>query len=815
MPNENVELEKVPSQFNSRLDARNRNYYPRQNYDSLYDQYDDPRNNNEDNESSLNMRELWLMVRRRKWLVLTLIALITTIVTIQMYRTKSYYQANSTLEIGKENAAIGRDGLAIAQSEEFDPFFMVNIKTKMLWFTSKALLEDVVVNLKLNENQKFLDTTEKSWFGSAEKKTNTDNLPNTVPAGMESEITRSPAESAKLAPYVKAIEENLNVQQVRDTRALTISYVHTEPLLAAQINNELMRVFRQKNFTNKMGSLEQTGDWLKTSERKVKSELDQAQTALANYAQAKGIISLKGDNQTIVTAKLAEIQSRLAKADADLLKADSLNEDVKKGNVANLAAEYDDKSGVKMSGLQKELGDEKKQLEALSVKYGDDHPSVREVKSRISEIERQMKSGTKSLEDKIRVDYERVKRERNAIEREYFQSKNEAVSENQSDIKLRNLQLEVERKLKLYNDLQDKSQQAELKQKEQYNNIRIIDPAQIPNTPAGPRRTLTILLAFLLSTAAAIGLAFFLEYLDNTIKTVEDVERYAKLPALGVIPAIAGSTSLKRLPGRNGEEVLDGNGTALALSGASIATQLMTLDNQSTVAEAYRALRTSVLLSSAGHPPKSILVTSGRPGEGKTTTAVNTAISLAQLGATVLIIDCDLRRPKVHKVFGITHTHGLSTYLSRETDIDSLIHPLPIPNLSLLPCGPTPPNPAELISSEKMREMMTLLGTKFDHIIIDSPPLINVTDPVILSTMVDGVIMVVHAGKSTRDVIRRASQELTSVGAKVFGVVLNNVNLQREGYDEYYYQRYYSSYSSDNDVSNGKNGTGNGNGSHD
>ncbi len=811
MPNDNVELEKVPSPFNDRLDARNRNYYPRQNYDPLYDPYDDPRHNNDDNESSLNMRELWLMVRRRKWLVLTLIALITTIVTIQMYRTKSYYQSNSTLEIGKENSSIGRDGLAVAGGDDFDPFFMVNIKTKMLWFTSKALLEDVVVNLKLNENQKFLDTTDKSWFSSAEKKTNIDNLPNTVPAGMETEITRSPAESAKLAPFVKAIEDSLTVQQVRDTRALTISYVHTEPLLAAQINNELMKVFRQKNFTNKMGGLEQTGDWLKTSERKVKSELDQAQAALARYAQDKGIISLKGDNQTIVTAKLAEIQSRLAKADAELLKAESLNEDVKQGNVAKLAAEFDDKSGAKMSSLLQELNAAKKEQEVLNVKYGDDHPSVREVKSKIAEIERQMKSGTKSLEDKLRVDFERAKRERNAIEREYFQSKNEAVSENQSDIKLRNFQLEVERKQKLYNDLQDKSQQAELKQKEQYNNIRIIDPAQIPNAPAGPRRTLTILLAFLLSTAAAIGLAFFLEYLDNTIKTVEDVERYAKLPALGVIPAIAGSTSLKKLPGRS-EELLDGNGTALALSGASIATQLMTLDNQSTVAEAYRALRTSVLLSSAGHPPKSILVTSGRPGEGKTTTAVNTAISLAQLGATVLIIDCDLRRPKVHKVFGITHTHGLSTYLSRDMDIDSLIHALPIPNLSLLPCGPTPPNPAELISSEKMRTMMTLLGTKFDHIIIDSPPLINVTDPVILSTLVDGVIMVVHAGKSTRDVIRRASQELTSVGAKVFGVVLNNVNLQREGYDEYYYQRYYSSYSSDNDISNASNGNGNGNG---
>jgi capsular exopolysaccharide synthesis family protein len=216
----------------------------------------------------------------------------------------------------------------------------------------------------------------------------------------------------------------------------------------------------------------------------------------------------------------------------------------------------------------------------------------------------------------------------------------------------------------------------------------------------------------------------------------------------------------------------------------------MALDNHSMAAEAYRALRTSVLLSAAGSPPKTILVTSSQAGEGKTTTCINTALSLAQLGASVLIIDCDLRRPTTHKVLGVDHTLGLSTYLSRDVPIDGLIHGLPLKNVSLLPCGPIPPNPAELISSEKMRSMLTMLETKYDHILLDSPPLINVTDPVILSRMVDGVILVVHGGKSTRYLVRRARQELASVGAKIFGVVLNNVDQRREGYDDYYYSRY-------------------------
>jgi capsular exopolysaccharide synthesis family protein len=285
----------------------------------------------------------------------------------------------------------------------------------------------------------------------------------------------------------------------------------------------------------------------------------------------------------------------------------------------------------------------------------------------------------------------------------------------------------------------------------------------------------------------------FLEYVDNTIKTVDDVSRYIRLPALGVIPNI-GTSQPKSFSakGKNRRKALaeatPGNG-ANPLRPA----HLMTLDSRSSAAEAYRVIRTSVLLSSAGHAPKTMLVTSAQPGEGKTTTVVNTAISLAQLGASVLLIDCDLRRPSTHKLFGVDNLRGLSTYLSRDIKIDGLIQKLQMPNLSLLPCGPLPPNPAELISSEKMRNLLADLSAQYDHILIDSPPLINVTDPVILSRLVDGVIMVIHGGKSSRDVVRRARQELEAVGAKIFGVVLNNVDLRREGYN-YYYYRYYSGY---------------------
>jgi polysaccharide biosynthesis transport protein len=319
--------------------------------------------------------------------------------------------------------------------------------------------------------------------------------------------------------------------------------------------------------------------------------------------------------------------------------------------------------------------------------------------------------------------------------------------------------------------------------------LKMIDPPQVPVSPVSPNRPRTILIGFLMSLVAGVSLVLFLEYLDNTVKTVEDVSRYAQLPALSVIPAISGHKQRSLKAAGNGSKQTNG-GLALNKSNGFNPNRLLALDTRSSFAEAYRVLRTSVLLSSTEKPPKTILVTSGQPGEGKTTTVVNTAISLAQLGASVLIIDCDLRKPAVHKVLGVDNVAGLTGYLSGRTKIDDAIQTLPIPNLSVLTSGRIPPNPAEMISSTKMKEMLRMLGERYEHIIIDSPPLLRVTDPVILSTMVDGVILVVHGGKSTREVVRRTRQELSVAGARIFGVVLNNMDLGSEGHDSEYYGAY-------------------------
>jgi capsular exopolysaccharide synthesis family protein len=301
----------------------------------------------------------------------------------------------------------------------------------------------------------------------------------------------------------------------------------------------------------------------------------------------------------------------------------------------------------------------------------------------------------------------------------------------------------------------------------------------------GPARLRTVMFAFVLALAFGAALALFLEYLDDTVHSTDDVEKFLRLPALAVIPAMGAASAPRRLLSsaaalqkRNGS---NGHNPEL----------LLNVNGRSPLAEAYRQLRTSVLLSTAGRAPKSLLVTSSLPGEGKTTTAVNTAISLAQTNASVVIIDGDMRRPRLRSIFDLPERDGLSSILSSDMTVEDIIGCVvrdEVSGLFILPSGPVPPNPAELLGSDQMRKLLVILGEKFTHIVIDSPPVNSFTDGVLIGSMVDGVLLVVHGGKSSRDVVRRSRQLLLDVGAKIVGVVLNNVTVRSH---DYYYQRYY------------------------
>ncbi|HVQ36402.1 MAG TPA: polysaccharide biosynthesis tyrosine autokinase [Pyrinomonadaceae bacterium] len=748
-----------------------------------------------DENEDLHLRSLWRIVLKRKWLVISVTLIITILVALQVFGRKSVYQASTVIKIDKENSTVLRIGDVTLQADDSD-----TINTDILILKSTSLLEDMVVELNLDKNPRLVEPSGKSaWtvikdIGSG-KSPVADNLnrgealrqaPPVVSDQLGRLEPRSRQESERLAPYVRVVQTNLVIEPIEDTRAVRISFTHTDPAIAALVANGLADRFKRYNFENKTEKFTNTSDWLQRSTRELQGKVQNAEQQLANYSGQHNIFSTEG-KETLSSEKLTKLHDLSMRAATDRLLKQSLYEEVKQGRVAQLPEAFVD---PRIGDLQKKLSELSISSAQVTAEYGPQNPRVVELKQQIAAIQEQITESRRGLEDKLKAEYERAVRDEKSFDQAFAQAKQEAVQQNQAAIQYNILKQDVDTSRSLYTDFLQKTNQTNLQVAEQHNNVRVIEPAEVPAGPIGPNRPRSILIAFLLSLAAGVGLVFFLEYLDNTVKSSEDVMRYAQLPVLGVIPTITLGPWHKRSfrkSKNNGHLLPESTEADVGIKLHNGSSKLIALDARSFAAESYRGLRTSVLMSTAGRRPKKILVTSGQPGEGKTTTVINTALSLAQLGASVLIIDCDLRKPTAHKAFDVDYSRGLSLYLSSDEKVEGLIQALDKPNLWLLPCGPPPPNPAELISSDRMKEMLRIVSDKYDHILIDSPPLMNVVDSVIISTLVDGVILVVHGGKSTRDVLRRSRQELSNVGAKIFGVVLNNMDMRENDY--YYYYR--------------------------
>ncbi len=716
------------------------------------------------------LHKWWRAIVNRKRIVISITLIATIAIAFEMYRIRSTYQASTLVEIRKENTSVVKSGDQIIANDD-------SLKTKAFILQSTPLLEDVIINLKLDQDPKLLDTgkrslreTLSSLFDTIQTRDQTQSfqpVPEIKMIPPDGSTALSHEESERLEPFIDVVKKNLAVEEIKDTRLLKISFTHTDPALAATFCNGLAQDFIQRNFESKTDKFTKVSDWLDRATHDFKDRVKKAEESLANYTREHGIFST-GNGENLIIEKLTRLHGEVMRAETDRMLKESLYAEVKQGRVAQVPEAFSDPKTV---ALQKKLGEFEVEAAQLSVNYGPENPQVVEVKQQMSAIQRQIDVNRKTLEEKFKADYERAVRDEQSFKTVLEQAKVEALQQNQAAVQYNILKEELDTAKSLYTAFLQKTDQANFEVVQQQNNVRVVEPARVPKITMGPNRWQTIALGFFLSLAASVGLALMLEFLDNSIKNIEDLSRYVQLPALGVIPAVG--FSKQRLFSTRNERQKYAPG------------QLMTLDQRSMAADAYRVLRTSVVRSTASSSSKSILVTSTQPGDGKTTTVVNTAISLAQLGASVLIIDCDLRTPTVHKVLGVEQGPGLSTYLSSDVEIGDLIQKLEIPNLSLLPCGPIPSDPAEIIGSRKMKDMLEILANRFDHILIDSPPMINLADPILLSTLVEGVLLVVQGGKSSRYAIRRAQQELSTAGARVFGVVLNKVDFDRNGYSYY------------------------------
>lgn len=760
-------------------------------------------------EEAVHLLDYWRSIRKRLWLVLGITVLITSLTAIYMSRKPDIYDAKAQVQVDLEriNPALGMKEPIIVNSSSNDPAYF---NTQLQILTGPGLLRRVAKTLDLENNKEFLKTpTEKSssttqsllrmiGLGDKEKpKSQTEEVAVATSSSSSSATSAEDlAEAKRLAPYVDALQKGLTIDPVREnrlavkeTRLINITFRHSDPVIAAKIVNSIADTFSISNLERKTESNNTTGDYLQKRIAELQAQIRKGELELLDYSRKTKIISLDKD-QNVVVERLAGLNRELLKAETERKLAEaSYRAALVPGAADAIAADSNAKKLIDDASIK--LAELEQKRAQLLVENTEEWPEVKEIDKQIAKIEEIIETASAKAGNVVVTNRGTLYRQavaNEAAQRASFnQQRSETVNLNEAAVNYKIIQQEIDTNKDLLNGLLQRAKENDVALAGTPNNIHVVDLAMTPDEPVGPRRLMGVFAALVLSLAFGMGLALFLEYLDDTVRSTDDVENLLRLPALAVIPSIE-STKGRRLLATNGA---NGNGKGNIDSRSEL---LIHADARSSLAEAYRQLRTSVLLSTAGHAPKTLLVTSSVPSEGKTTTAVNTAISLSQTGAKVLIIDADMRRPRLHSIFQIENRQGLSTMLSSEAteaEILSMITPHEEGgSLHLLTSGPVPPNPAELIGSEQMRRLIGTLERNFTHIVIDSPPIASFTDGVLIASLVDGVLLVVHAGKSSRGIVRRSRQLLQDVGAKIFGVVLNNVNLRsQDGY--YYYQSYY------------------------
>jgi polysaccharide biosynthesis transport protein len=706
----------------------------------------------------LHLLDYLMILRRHQWLIVSFLLALVTVVMIATFRMQPVYEATTRIEIDRENTNFlpfaGNDPYGLYQDlEDY-------IETQSKILVSETLATQTIKSLNLDHDPRFGGRPED---------------PGTLEVTSAKNGVQSPP------PALGAFLGSLAVKRVPNSRLLDVTFATTDPKLAAAIVNTHVNNFIEQNFRSRYEATTQASNWLANQLDELKGKVEASEDARIKYERDNQIWTID-EKQDVTTQKLADLNRELTGAQADRINKEAVYQLAQAGNYDAIPAVRE--SPVLQASLKRqgELSDQ--YTEALN-QYGPKFPKVLRIEAQLKEIGELIESEKKSIGVQIQAEYQGSRQRELLLKQALDQQKNEAASMADRMVQYNILKRDAEANKQLYDGLLQKLKEAGITAGLRSSNIRVVDPALMPTWPARPNKSRNIMLAVLVGLIGGIGLALLREYLDNTVKNPDDVETLSRLPSLAVVPAFISSD------GNHGgrlQRLLRGSNNGVQERVALLSHS----DPQSQISEAFRALRTSLLLSQADRPPQVILVTSALPHEGKTTAAVNIGVTLAQLGDSTLLVDGDLRKPGISRALHMTdgkHT-GLSSYLAGATSLDVLTVPHPlIRNLHAIPTGPVPPNSADLLSSHRLTEMMCELRKRYKFIVIDSPPIMAATDAVILSALVDGVLLVVRSGETPKEAFTRTRDLLNSVKSHVLGVVLNAVDSSSPGYYQSY--RYY------------------------
>jgi capsular exopolysaccharide synthesis family protein len=732
-----------------------------------------------------NLRDYWQVVRKHRWKIVACFFISVAASVVLTFWMTPIYIAKATLMIERKTPQVVKIEQVAEEAMAADETSFYESQYQVL--KSRSLAAEVIKTHKLDADKNFRNQSRNLSIGDllampVNLVTNLmTRLSEPAPAGKPSNLDG--VDAALLDTYSGMV----SVEPLKRSRLVTISISSPYPELAARVANAHVASYIQYGFKLKSQANEEARKFLEGKLGELKERVEKAEYALNEFRRGKGIISLD-EKENIVVDRLADLNRRLTEAEAERIGLEAQARLIK-------SRQYDSLPAVIGNGLIQNLRGQIVQLEAehakLSEQYLPGYPRLAQVKAQLEESRSRLNQQISNVVEGINSAYLAAAGKEKDLRKQMDEQKAATFALKDASVQYAILAREAATNKQLYDSVQERFREISVAGELPASNISILDRAEIPQRPAKPNKRLNLMLGALLGLFGGLGLALLLEHLNNTLRNPEEVERYLGLPNLVVVPDYfklpKGGSWRKSSYRQPVHSKTTQSAATIRLSGKG-----SSVDNRrlSVITEGYRKLRTSIFLSSSEGPPKSILFTSAMAGEGKTMTAANTAIMFAQLGNKVLLIDADLHRPSCHKALKVPGATGLADYLARQGDLNEAIRSTSMANLSVLICGSVPPSPTELIGSKKMRETLDLLKDRYDFLLIDSPPVMPVSDAVVLSSLVESVVFVVEGQKTPKQLVRTAIAQLGNSQAKILGIVLNRVDIRGPDYRDF--NKYYN-----------------------
>jgi capsular exopolysaccharide synthesis family protein len=699
-------------------------------------------------------RRYWAMLHKRRGIILTCLGLSLAFAVLYNYTTRPVYRATTQILIDRDtpNVLPNKELVELVQGG------MDYYQTQYQLLKGRSLAERAVERLKLQTNPELatgpmMNPWERvrGFFGRP---------PSAV-------VDQS---GLPLSPAAAAFRSRIDVDPLPGSRLVNLHFRAYDPQVAADAVNMLAQLYIEQSLELRYTTSTEATGWLSDRLREQQAKVEAAEKALQEYREREGLVNQE-EKQGLVEQKLEMLNGAVLDARTDRIAKESLYHQIASLGPGQIESFPLVLGSEPVQALKAELALLQKEEARLAETLGDRHPDMVRVRSQIRSTEEQIRAEMRNVARAAESEYRTALAKESRLAASLDAVKTEAQDTNRKSIEYGVLKREVETNRQLYQDLLTKTKQTGLETELKTTNIRVVEKAETPRGPMSPNKMRNYQMAVVLGLLVGIGLALGFEHLDNTFKSPEDVKAHLQVPFLGMVPDVGQKTAGGAARGPSASQILR--------------------NPTSAVADAYRVLRTNLIFTSAETTGRVLVVSSAGPSEGKTTTLANLAAALAQNGAKVLAVDADLRRPTLQQHFGLQKTPGLSDLIVGKAAASQAIQSTRFGGLQLLACGYQPPNPAELLGSPMMKQILEALRAHYDYVLIDSPPLLAMADTPVLCSLVEGVVLVLAAETATKPAVLRAIDQVHSVGGKVTGVVLNKVNLER---NSYYYSQYYGEY---------------------